>query len=86
MNINRRYVLTNSQWERIKDLLLGRACNVGVTAQDNRLFVDTVLYRYRAGIPWRDLSERFGNFRIVHLCHMRWSRSGEWEKVLEVLS
>ena len=25
----------------------------------HRLFVDAVLYRYRAGIPWRDLLERF---------------------------
>jgi transposase len=31
-----------------------------VTAKDNRLFVEAVLYRYRAGIPWRDLPERFG--------------------------
>lgn len=25
-----------------------------------------VLYRYRSGIPWRDLPERFGDFRVVH--------------------
>lgn len=28
---------------------------MGVTAKDNRLFIEAVLYRYRAGIPWRDL-------------------------------
>lgn len=27
---------------------------VGVTAKDNRLFVEAVFYCYRAGIPWRD--------------------------------
>lgn len=86
MNTSRRYALTDSQWERIKDLLPGRAGSVGVTAKDNRLFVDAVLYRYRTGIPWRDLPARFGDFRVVHLRHMRWSRSGVWEKVLEVLS
>ncbi|RRD86538.1 transposase, partial [Conchiformibius steedae] len=86
MNTNRRYALTDSQWERIKDLLPGRAGCVGVTAKNNRLFVDAVLYRYRAGIPWRDLPERFGDFRVVHLRHMRWSKSGVWERVLEVLS
>lgn len=36
----------------------GREGHVGVTAKDNRLFVEAVLYRYRAGIPWRDLPER----------------------------
>jgi len=38
-------------------LLPGRARHVGVTARDNRLFVEAVLLRYRAGIPWRDLPE-----------------------------
>jgi transposase len=51
----RRYALRDDQWDRIKDLLPGREGHVGVTAKDNRLFVEAVLYRYRAGIPWRDL-------------------------------
>src|ERR671921_465056 len=49
----RRYALRDDQWERIKDLLPGRKGHVGVTAKDNRLFVEAVLYRYRAGIPPR---------------------------------
>lgn len=56
----RRYGLHDDEWERIKDMLPGREGDVGVTAKDNRLFVEAVLYRYRAGIPWRDLPERFG--------------------------
>jgi transposase len=59
----RRYALRNDQWERIKDLLPGREKTVGVTAKDNRLFVEAVLYRYRAGITWRDLPERFGDWK-----------------------
>ena len=65
--MTKRYALRNDQWERIKDLLPGREQTVGVTARDNRLFVEAVLYRYRAGIPWRDLPERFGDFRLVHI-------------------
>jgi transposase len=49
----RRYTLRDDQWERIKDLLPGRKETVGVTAKNNRLFVEGVLYRYRAGIPWQ---------------------------------
>jgi transposase len=56
----RRYALRDDQWDRIKDILPGREGHVGVTAKDNRLFVEAVIYRYRAGIPWRDLPERFG--------------------------
>lgn len=55
-------------------------------ARDNRLFVEAVLYRYRSGIPWRDLPERFGDFRVVHLRHSRWSKSGVWERVFKTLS
>lgn len=81
-----RYALRDDQWERIKDLLPGRAGHVGATARDNRLFVDAVLHRYRAGIPWRDLPERFGDFRVVHLRHSRWSESGVWQRVFATLS
>jgi len=52
-----------------------------VTAADNRLFVEAVLCRYRAGVPWRDLPERFGAWKVVHTRFGRWSRSGVWERV-----
>lgn len=42
----RRYALRDDQWERVKDLLPGREGHVGVTAKDNRVFVEAVLYRY----------------------------------------
>ena len=60
----KRYGLRDDQWERIKELLPGRAGSVGANAKDNRLFVEAVLYRYRTGIPWRDLPERFGDYRV----------------------
>ena len=47
--MGRRYALRDEQWEQIKDLLPGREGYVGVTARDNRVFVEAVLYRYRAG-------------------------------------
>lgn len=65
----KRYALRDDQWERIKNLLPGRQDSVGCIAKDNRLFVEAVLYRYRAGIPWR---ERFGDWKNIH---RRWSRS-----------
>jgi transposase len=82
----KRHALRDDQWDSIKDLLPGKKGDVGATAKNNRLFVDAVLYRYRTGIPWRDLPERFGDFRVVHLRHSRWSKKGVWKRVLEVLS
>ena len=60
-----RFGLRDDQWDRIKDFLPGREGHVGGNAADNRLFVEAVLYRYRTGIPWRDLPARFGDWKIV---------------------
>ncbi|EKD98369.1 MAG: hypothetical protein ACD_23C00470G0003 [uncultured bacterium] len=65
--MTRRYALGDAPWERIKDLLPGQVGQPGATARDNRLFIDAVLYRYRAGIAWRDLPARFGDFRVVDI-------------------
>jgi len=82
----RRYALRDDQWDAIKDLLPGREETVGCTARDNRLFVEAVLYRYRAGIAWRDLPERFGNWKNVHKRFSRWAQSGAWQAVFAHLA
>jgi transposase len=82
----RRFGLRGDQWERIKDLLPGREGSVGVTAADNRLFVEAVLDRYRTGMAWRDLPERFGDGTKVHLRFSRWAKSGVWERVFQYLA
>jgi transposase len=42
--------------------------------------VDAVLYRYRAGIPWCDLPERFGDWKHVHRRFSHWAAGGVWER------
>lgn len=82
----RRYALRDDQWARIAPLLPGRVGHVGGTAADNRLFVEAVLYRYRAGLPWRDLPERFGRWKSVYQRFDRWAKAGVWERVFAALS
>jgi transposase len=65
--------------ERLQDQTLLKT--VGGTAKDHRLFVEAVMYRYRAGIPWRDLPERFGDWKHIHRRHRRWSERGVWKRV-----
>jgi transposase len=79
----RRYGLRDDQWDRITSLLPGQPGWVGVTAADNRLFVEAVLYRYRAGVPWRDLPDRFGDWKNVHRRFSRWAKTGVWRRVFE---
>ena len=81
-----RYALRDDQWQRIKHLLSGKPGDVGVTARDNRRFVEAVLYRYRAGIPWRDLPERFGDWKNTHKRFSRWAKKGVWQRLFEHLT
>jgi transposase len=82
----RRYALRDDPWERIEGLLPGREGSVGVTAKDNRLFVEAVIYRYRAGIPWRDLPERLGPWEAVPTRFSRWAANGVWERMFQHLA
>jgi transposase len=81
-----RLRLCDNQWERIKDLLPGKVGDVGVTARDNRRFVEAVLYRYRTGTPWRDLPECFGDWKNTHRRFSRWAKNGVWQRLFEHLA
>jgi transposase len=81
-----RFGLRDDQWDRIKDILPGRKGHVGGTAADNRLFVEAVLYRFRTGMPWRDLPARFGYWKSVHQRFSRWARSGVFDRIFRLLA
>jgi len=81
-----RRELRDDQWERIADLLPGKATDRGVTAKDNRLFVDAVLWIARSGSHWRELPEVFGNWNSVFTRYNRWAKGGVWERVFVALS
>jgi transposase len=80
-----RHAISDADWDRIKDLLPGRPGQTGWLAQDNRRFVDAILYVAKTGIPWRDLPERFGPWNSVWRRFDRWCRKGTWQRVFAVL-
>ena len=81
-----RRELRDDQWERIAVFLPGKATDRGVTAKDNRLFVDAVLWIARSGAHWRELPEVFGNWNSVFARYNRWGKKGVWERVFQALS
>ena len=81
-----RRELRDDQWERIAVFLPGKATDRGVTAKDNRLFVDAVLWIARSGLHWRELPEVFGNWNSVFARYNRWAKNGVWERVFQALS
>src|SRR5262245_27082073 len=80
-----RHAIRDGDWDRIKDFLPGRAGLPGVTAKDNRLFLDAVLWIGKTGAPWRDLPERFDKWNSVWRRFDRWARKGVWHKVFQQL-
>jgi len=80
------YGLRDDQWERIETLLPGRRGSAGRPAANNRLFVEAVLFRYSAGVPWRDLPKRFGDLRVVHTRFSRWARRNVWKTLFQHLA
>jgi len=77
----RRDELTDEQWETVKDLLPGKAGDPGRTAEDNRLFVNAVLFVLRTGIPWAELPERYGKWNSVWKRFDRWCAKGIWKQI-----
>ena len=81
----RRHTISDDSWDRIKDLLPGKAGDPGVTAKDNRLFIDAIVWMAKTGAPWRDMPERFGNSNSIWRRFDRWSKKGVWERVFRAL-
>ena len=81
-----RKILRDDQWARIKDLLPGKPGDKGVTAADNRLFVEAVLWLLRTGAPWRDLPPEFGRWRTAYLRFARWHKSGVWARLFQAVA
>jgi transposase len=81
-----RFVVSDAVWEKIASLLPGKASDSGVTAKDNRLFLEAVLWRIRTGSPWRDLPQGFGGWNSVFQRFRRWVRGGVFDRIFERVS
>lgn len=62
----RRHELSETQWNRIKDLLPAeRKPQGGRPAKSNRKMLNAMVYWLNTSIPWRDLPERFEPWQSV---------------------
>ena len=69
----------------MQPLLPERAPRRGGRWMDHRVLVNGVLWRTRAGAPWRDLPEQYGTWKTVHSRFRRWTLDGTWQEVLDRL-
>jgi transposase len=69
----------------LNHLFQARKGDKGRHGADNRLFVDAVLWLVRAGAPWRDLPDEFGNWNSVFRRFRRWAKKGVWKRLFTEL-
>ena len=84
--IEDRFVLSDGVWDMIAPFLPGKPGDRGVTASDNRRFLEAVLWRVRTGSPWRDLPEALGNWNSTFRRFRRWANAGIFESLFNALS
>ena len=78
--------LRDDQWQRLEPMLPGKASDPGRTAENNRLFIEAVLWVARTGSPWRDLPPEFGLWNSVYTRFARWSNNGVWQRLFAQLA
>ncbi len=85
---DRYQVFTDEEWARIEPLLPSNTGKRARPFENNCRIVEGIVYRYRAGIAWRDLPrEQFGPWQTVWKRHRRYAADGTWDRVLaQVLS
>ena len=80
-----RHDISDELWERLSPHLLGQPGQWGGIAEDNRKFINAVMWILRTGAPWRDLPPSYGNWNSVAKRFRRWVKNGAWENLLEIL-
>jgi transposase len=81
-----RHEISDSEWERIKDLLPPENTGEGRPSSPNRVMLNGMLWINKTGAPWRDLPERFGPWQTVYSRFRLWSENDIFKDLFEHLS
>jgi transposase len=75
--MNRRFEITDDEWERLAPLLPSTTPRRGGRWRDHRQSLSGIVFRVRTGIPWRDLPELYGPWQTF-ISGSRWQTDGIW--------
>ena len=79
-----RHDISDAIWEKLAPIIAPWTWG-GSNANDNRVYINAVLWILRTGAPWRDLPPSYGKFGSIHKRFKRWCDNGRWEYILEQL-
>src|SRR5271170_234501 len=74
-------------FQKTQKSLPGRPGSVGRDSQlGNRLFVEAVIWKFRTGVPWRDMPVRFGAWKNIYTRFSRRAKKGIWESFFKAVA
>lgn len=83
--VSRTEYLTDAQWSLIEPMLPSSDGSRGCPFRNSRRVVKGIVYRYRAGIAWRDVPAEFGPWQTIWKPHRRYAGDGSWDTILASL-
>lgn len=87
MTAQRRYELTDEEWERIKGYFPEReAGQKGRPRNEDRPILNGILWAVRSGAAWKDLPEWYGAWSTVYSRFVQWQEEGLFDTILKELS
>jgi transposase len=80
--VSGRADLTDAQWAVLEPLLPKGKKPGRPPTWAKRQLIDGIRWRTRAGVPWRDVPERYGPWASVYGLFRAWQRDGTWAAIL----
>jgi transposase len=85
-NMSRYQYISDEAWESIAEYFPQQKGKRGFQSKiSNRDACEAMLFRYRTGVPWRDLPEYYGKWSTIYQRFKRWCESGVIDNVFGLL-
>lgn len=78
--------LREDQWKKIAGTLPGKEGDPGRSGENNRRFVEAVVWIGKNGAKWRSLPPAYGHWSSVHKRFKRWADKGIWQMIFNSLA
>lgn len=77
-----RLTIDDQVWSKLEKVLKNFRIHF---SKFTRNFIDAVLWKFRTGIPWRDMPKYFGPYSSIFNKFNRWSKREIWKKLHHAL-